>query len=372
VAANVPKGAQGALVSIDRDGAILAMVGGTDYVTSNYNRATLAVRQPGSAFKLFVYLAALEAGYKPDDAVVDEPVTIEGWSPRNSGGTYAGQIDVRTAFAYSKNTVAAQLGNEVGFGAVAGVARRFGITTPVNTMPSMVLGSSDVRLIDMTRAFAMVSAKGVPIEPYGISKIVTTDGRTIYQRAAPSGQPIVPQYVIAGITDLLQTAVNIGTGKAAQIGRPVAGKTGTTTSNKDGWFLGFSSGITTGVWMGRDDAKPVTGLQGGTAPARAFAQYMKFAVAKRPVEKFDTALKLPAWQLEPDDEVIMADPNDYSFVDEQGNLIEPQQGPRPRDGDPGRPEDAGLPPRAANDDFLNEATGKEAPKVRRSNQGPTN
>ena len=371
VVANVPKGAQGALVAMDRDGAILAMVGGTDYVTSNYNRATLAVRQPGSAFKLFVYLAALEAGYKPDDAVVDEPVTIDGWTPRNSGGSFAGQIDVRTAFAYSKNTVAAQLGNEVGFGAIAGVARRFGITTPTNTMPSMVLGSSEVRVIDMTRAFATVSAKGVPIDPYGISKVVTTDGRTIYQRAAPTAQPIVPQYVIAGITDLLQTAVSIGTGRAAQIGRPVAGKTGTTSSNKDGWFLGFSSGITTGVWMGRDDAKPVNGLQGGTAPARAFAQFMKFAVAKRPVEKFDTELKLPAWQLEPDDEQILAAPSDYSFVDEQGNLIEPQENQRPRpNDDPGRPEDAGLPPRAANDDFLNEATGKEGVRVRRGDQLP--
>ena len=371
IIANVPKGAQGALVSMDRDGAILAMVGGTDYVTSNYNRATLAVRQPGSAFKLFVYLAALEAGYKPDDSVVDEPVTIDGWTPRNSGGTFAGQIDVRTAFAYSKNTVAAQLGNEVGFGAIAGVARRFGITTPTNTMPSMVLGSSEVRVIDMTRAFATVSAKGVPIDPYGISKVVTTDGRTIYQRAAPTAQPIVPQYVIAGITDLLQSAVSIGTGRAAQIGRPVAGKTGTTSSNKDGWFLGFSSGITTGVWMGRDDAKPVGGLQGGTAPARAFAQFMKFAVAKRPVEKFDTELKLPAWQLEPDDELILAAPSDYSFVDEEGNLIEPQENQRPRPGDePGRPEDAGLPPRAANDDFLNEATGKEGVRVRRGEQPP--
>ena len=151
---NVPAGTQGALVSMDRDGAVLAMVGGTDYVTSNYNRATLSVRQPGSAWKVFVYLAALEAGYTPASEVVDEPVTIQGWSPRNSGGTYAGKIDVRTAFAYSKNTVAAQLGNEVGFSSVASMARRFGITTPISTVPSMVLGSNEVRLIDMTHAFA--------------------------------------------------------------------------------------------------------------------------------------------------------------------------------------------------------------------------
>ena len=198
--------------------------------------------------------------------MVDEPVTIEGWSPHNSGGTYAGAIDVRTAFAYSKNTIAAKLGEQVGFGMVAGMARRFGITTPVNTMPSMVLGTSDVRLIDMTRAFAAVSAKGNAIEPYGITKVATTDGKVLYTRPALRPQMLVAPYVAAGITDLLQTAVATGTGRAAQIGRPVAGKTGTTSSNKDGWFVGFSSGITTGVWMGRDDARPVPGLQGGAAP----------------------------------------------------------------------------------------------------------
>ncbi len=366
--ANVPAGAQGALVSLDRDGGVLAMVGGTDYVTSNYNRATNAVRQPGSAWKLFVYLAALEAGYTPDDEVVDEPVTIEGWSPRNSGGSYAGKINVRTAFAYSKNTVAAQLGNEVGFSAVASMARRFGITTPITTVPSMVLGTSDVRLIDMTRAFAAVSAKGTSIEPFGITKVVTTDGVVLYQREARPGLPLVPAYVAAGITDLLQSAVSTGTGRAAQIGRPVAGKTGTTSSNKDGWFLGFSSGITTGVWMGRDDAKPVGGLQGGTAPARAFAAYMRVAVANRPVEKFDTEATLPEWQLEPDDETNFGKPGDYYYTDEQGNLVDPGNHPREQEpylgpegpGDNGGP--VAVPPQpAANDDFLDEATGGRVP-----------
>jgi len=385
VAKNAPPGSQGALVSMDRDGAVLAMVGGTDYVTSNYNRAVNAVRQPGSAWKLFVYLAALEAGYKPDDAVIDEPVTIEGWSPHNSGGGYAGKIDVRAAFAYSKNTVAAQLGNEVGFGVVASMARRFGITTPINTMPSMVLGTSDVRLIDMTRAFAAVSAKGTAIEPYGITKVATTDGDVLYEHRSAPGQPLVPEYVAAGITDLLQTAVNTGTGRAAAIDRPVAGKTGTTSSNKDGWFVGFSSGITTGVWMGRDDAKRVPGLAGGTAPARAFSQYMRVATAARPVEKFDTELKLPDWQLEPDDEANFAQsPEDYYYVDEQGNLINPNRKPGVEpDQAPGRPEDNGQlpqdaaapPPPAANDDFLNRAIGKQgaaptAPGVRVWPRGP--
>lgn len=368
IARNVPAGAQGALVSMDRDGAVLAMVGGTDYVTSNYNRAVNAVRQPGSAWKLFVYLAALEAGYTPDDRVVDEPVTIEGWSPRNSGGSFAGEIDVRTAFAYSKNTVAAQLGNEVGFGTVASMARRFGITTPVNTLPSMVLGTSDVRVIDMTRAFAAVAARGNAIEPYGIVKVTNGSGEVLYQRGNPREQMLVPPYVAAGITDLLQSAVATGTGRAAQIGRPVAGKTGTTTSNKDGWFLGFSSGVTTGVWMGRDDAKAVPGLQGGTAPARAFAAYMRVAVAKRPVEQFDTELKLPEWQIEPDDEILLADPDSYYYTDEQGNLVEPGRNSREsRDPGPGEPQVPGgletvpepaVPPPAASRDFLDEATGR--------------
>jgi penicillin-binding protein 1A len=242
---NTPEGLQGALVSMENDGAVRAMVGGTDYVSSIYNRATQAQRQPGSAFKLFVYLAALEAGVKPADPVVDEAITIDNWSPRNSSRRFLGQIDVRTAFAFSINTVAAKLGQQVGFDTVADMARRFGITTPINTHPSMVLGTSDVRLIDMTRAFAAISANGTAVAPYGILKVTTTDGTMIYQREATQPRVLVAPFVAAEMTDLLQTAVNVGTARAAQIGRPVAGKTGTTSSNKDGWFLGFSSGLTT-------------------------------------------------------------------------------------------------------------------------------
>ncbi|MBN91294.1 MAG: penicillin-binding protein [Erythrobacteraceae bacterium] len=386
IKANTPDGAQGALVSMDRDGAVLALVGGTDYVQTNYNRATDALRQPGSSWKLFVYLAALEAGYTPDDRVVDTAVTIDGWSPRNSSGRNVGEIDLRTAFAYSINTVAAQLGNEVGFTSVASMARRFGITTEINTYPAMVLGSNEVRLIDMTRAFAAVSARGESVEPYGILKVETADGELLYQHEKPRSSQLVPDYVAAGITDLLQTAVATGTGRAAQIGRPVAGKTGTTSSNKDGYFVGFSSGVTTGVWMGRDDNTRVGGLQGGTAPARAFAAYMRYAVKDRPVEEFDTDLQLPEWQLEPDDEYMFGDPEDYYFIDEQGNLIEPGTADTPRNDPfaqdfdrtlgPERPNPSNTsqpgpgprppqqPPRGADgapqaigDDFLKEATG---------------
>ena len=371
IEANTPGGAQGALVSLDRDGAILALVGGTDYVASNFNRATTAMRQPGSAWKLFVYLAALEAGYTPEDKVVDTPVTIDGWSPRNANGTNVGETDVRTAFAFSINTVAAQLGNEVGFGTVASMARRFGITSEVNTLPSMVLGSSEVRVIEMTQAFAGVAAKGVPVEPYGITKVTGASGDVLYRREASNRPSQLSDYVVAGITDLLQAAVQTGTGRAAQIGRPVAGKTGTTSSNKDGWFIGFSSGITTGVWMGRDDAKAVPGLQGGRAPAQAFAAYMRYAVKNRPVEEFDVTLELPEWQLEPDEEAMFGEPDDYYYIDEQGNLIEPGR----RDDGAGEPfgiegeRGANAPP-AASQDFLEQATGGSLPQNPRPPREP--
>ena len=323
IVANTPDGTQGALVSLDRDGAVRAMVGGKDYVGSIYNRATQAVRQPGSAFKLFVYLAALEAGHTAADMMVDKEVDIAGWRPRNSSRKFAGEMTLRTAFAYSVNTIAAQLGAEVGTGAIADMARRFGITTPINTNPSMVLGTSDVRLIDMTRAFASVGGNGIAIAPYGITKVTTATGDVLYEHRADTSHVLVAPQVAAQMIDLLQTAVNTGTAKAAQIGRPVAGKTGTTTSNKDGWFLGFSSGITTGVWMGRDDNKPVPGLQGGRNPARAFAQFMTVAVAKRPIEKFQTDVTLPEWQLEPDQEAYFGNADDATAPDASGQAAEP-------------------------------------------------
>ncbi|MCW2410310.1 MULTISPECIES: transglycosylase domain-containing protein [unclassified Sphingobium] len=322
---NVPGGAQGALVSLDRDGAVRALVGGLDYVSSNYNRATVAQRQPGSAFKLFVYLSALEAGYTPETRVVDSPVTINGWSPRNDNRRNVGEIDVRTAFAYSINTIAAKLGMEVGFSTVADMARRFGISTTINTHPSMVLGTSEVHLIDMTQAFASVARKGVAVRPYGILKVTTADGTTLYEHEDDTSRVLVAPWVAAGMTDLMQTAVNTGTGRAAQIGRPVAGKTGTTTSNKDGWFVGFSSGITTGVWMGRDDSRRVGGLAGGRAPARAFAAFMRTAVANRPVENFETEVVLPEWQLEPDEEAY-GSPDNGMMVDENGLPLPPVEG----------------------------------------------
>lgn len=339
VRANAPNGAQGALVALDRDGAVRAMVGGKDYVDSIYNRATQATRQPGSAFKLFVYLTALESGMKPTDTIVDEPVTIGGWTPRNSTRTNLGPVTLREAFSRSINTISAKIGAQLGFSTIADMARRFGISTPISTYPSMVLGTSDVRLIDMTRAFGSVANKGVAISPYGIRKVITADGRLLYQREPGEERVLVAPWVAAEMTDLLQSAVLSGTGRAAQIGRPVAGKTGTTTSNKDGWFVGFSSGLTTGVWMGRDDARAIAGLQGGTAPARAFHDFMTVAVANRPVEAFETQVPIPDWQLTPEEEMYgdtTVDANAMEpLVDENGMPLNP---PAQLPQDPGYPQ----------------------------------
>lgn len=380
---NTPNGAQGALVSLDRDGAVRAMVGGRDYVNSNYNRATVAQRQPGSSWKLFVYMAALESGARVDERVVDEPVSINGWRPRNANGRFSGTMDLRTAFAYSVNTVAVKLGDRVGFSTVANMARRFGISSPLNTHPSMVLGTAEVRVIDMTAAFAGVSAGGYAVKPYGIVRVTTAEGRDLYTHKPDRPAQLVDPWVAAGITDLLQTVVNTGTGRAAQIGRPVAGKTGTTSSNKDGWFLGFSSGITTGVWMGRDDARAVGGLQGGAAPARAFAQYMRSAVADRPVEEFTTAVEMPQWQLEDDNEAYFGDPGKGEGTDNttiyDGEQTAPYDQGKPgrlpweQDETPARdqPRSPTQPEKPRLDrDFIDNATGANDPPERRSSPPP--
>jgi penicillin-binding protein 1A len=364
--ANAPSAAQGALVSLDRDGAVRAMVGGRDYVRSSYNRATQAERQPGSAFKLFVYLTALESGYRPDSAVVDAPLTIAGWTPRNDSGRYSGQVNLRQALAFSLNTVAVRLAQDVGTRAVADMAQRFGITTRINTNPSMALGTSDVRLIDLTRAYASVGSGGVAVSPYGIRRVTTADGTLLYQHQNDDDRVLVAPWVAAQMTDLLQAVVLNGSGRNANLGRPTAGKTGTTSSNKDGWFVGFSSGITTGVWMGRDDSRPVSGLAGGRAPAQAFHDYMVRAVANRPVENLVTNAPAPDWQQEPANEQWSpALPGDEPLVDEDGNPIEPAL-PLPAPVEDPKPADRPRDPEVEEEDrldrqWLDRALDRRAP-----------
>jgi penicillin-binding protein 1A len=232
-------------------------------------------------------------------------------------------VPLRVAFAYSINSVAVRLAQEVGTRSVADMAQRFGITTRVNTNPSMALGSSVVRLIDMTRAYASVGRGGVAITPYGIRRVTTADGTLIYQHQNDETRVLVQPWVAQQMTELLAGVVEHGTGQSAQLGRPTAGKTGTTTSNKDGWFIGFSSGLTTGVWMGRDDNRSLPGLAGGRAPARAFHDFMVRAVANRAPEPFPVDAAAPDWQDEPDNSIWFAPPDDGPLVDADGNPIEP-------------------------------------------------
>ena len=289
----VPNGAQGALTSVDGSGRIRAMVGGLDYAASRFNRATQASRQPGSSFKLFVYLAALETGRTPDELVQDQPIDINGWSPRNSEGAAYGSLSLTEAFAKSVNTIAVQVANSAGFDNVARAAKRLGVSTPINTDPAMALGASEVHLVDMVRAYATIGGGGVAVVPYGIERI-TSGNREIYRHVAEPQQIVAPG-VARDLTTMLQAVVSQGTGRAAAIGRTVAGKTGTTNSSKDGWFIGFSSGITTGVWIGRDDSRPIAGLQGGRAPAAIFAAYMTQATKGLPIPTGELKASIPGW-----------------------------------------------------------------------------
>jgi penicillin-binding protein 1A len=234
----------------------------------------------------------------------------------------------------------------------------------------MALGSSEVRLIDMTRAFAAVAAKGNAVVPYGIKRVTTADGAILYQHPPEEGRVLVAPWVAAQMTDLLQAAVLTGTARAAQIGRPVAGKTGTTTSNKDGWFLGFSSGLTTGIWMGRDDNKAIPGLQGGRAPARAFHDFMVRAVANRPAEAFEIAVQTPAWAVtEPDEETWFEAPDNGQFVNPDGT------GPAASVQPPPREQQEGPPPEEEerlDQDFIDRATDRVRPEPprRRDREAP--
>ncbi|MEE4348949.1 MAG: PBP1A family penicillin-binding protein [Pacificimonas sp.] len=283
-----PEEAQGALVSMTPTGEIRAMMGGRDYVDSNYNRATVAERQPGSAWKLFVYLAAVENGIGPRDFVQDEPITIDGWTPRNYGRGHRGTVTVRQAFAGSYNTVAAQLGQRVGFTNVAMMARRLGIETEISRQPAMTLGTSTVRLIDMTAAYAAVANGGRAVQPYGVTKIETADGRVLYERRTAPARVVLSPWVVTNMTHLLESVVTAGTGRAAAFGKPAGGKTGTTSNNQDGYFVGFTRDLVTGVWMGRDDNQRVAGLTGGSSPARAFASFMTAATSGMPARPLDS------------------------------------------------------------------------------------
>jgi penicillin-binding protein 1A len=270
---NAVAGTQMALVAMRPDGQVVAMVGGRSYAESPFNRATQARRQPGSTFKLFVYLAAIRAGMTPDTLVDDSPVTIDGWSPTNNDGRYRGRITLRQAFALSSNVVAARLADRVGRRAVIKAARDLGITSPLGDQPSLALGTSGVTLIELTGAYAAVAGNALPVTPYGLPR--TEEGwlSAVWNRPGKLGQRERDM-----LLDLLAAAVDSGTGRRAALSIDAFGKTGTTQNARDAIFVGFAGDLVVGVWVGRDDNRPIPGISGGGAPARAWADFMASAI----------------------------------------------------------------------------------------------
>jgi penicillin-binding protein 1A len=274
---------QAALVAIDGEGRIRAYVGGADYADSQFDRATTARRQAGSAFKPFVYLTAMEQGRTPAVMVVDEPVKIGNWEPKNYTNKYLGQITLQTALAQSINTVAARLANEVGTSNVANTARRLGITSKIQLDPSMALGAVEVSPMEMAQAYAPFSNGGFLAKGYGIERIRTASGKVLYDhgvekqaRSAVIGSPAL-QYM----NQMMRTVVSSGTGTRAKVaGYDIAGKTGTTSDYKDAWFVGYTGGFVTAVWTGKDDNTSMKRVTGGGAPAEIWRTFMSAALPR--------------------------------------------------------------------------------------------
>jgi len=267
---------QGAMVVMDGGGAVLAMVGGSSYRKSQFNRVTKAKRQPGSAFKPFVYLAALEHGYTPDTVEVDEPVRIGNWQPENYRRKYMGPVTLETALALSLNTVAAKLAAAVGPEAVAATAHRLGITSALGKDASLALGTSEVTLLELSSAFVRFSNGGYPVTPFAVTRILTRDGRVVYERNGSGFPRAVNYHDLYAMNRMMRLVVTGGTGtRAAFPDFEIAGKTGTSQDYRDAWFIGYTSELIAGVWVGNDDNSPTKKVTGGHLPAEIWRKVME-------------------------------------------------------------------------------------------------
>ncbi len=272
--------AQVALVAMRPDGSVVAMVGGRAYADSGFNRATQARRQPGSTFKLFVYLAALRAGMTPDDRIEDAPLTVDGWSPANSDRRYAGAITLRQAFARSSNVAAVRLAEKVGRDKVIRAARDLGVRSPLRPDPSLALGTSGLTLLELTSAYAAVAADAYPVFAHGLPPEERGWLESLWDRPRHFGDDRRDM-----LLDLLSATVNQGTGRSAALRTQVFGKTGTTQDNRDAIFIGFAGDVVTGVWVGNDDNSPLNGIAGGGLPARIWREFMASAIGSAPLAR---------------------------------------------------------------------------------------
>ena len=267
----------GAVVVMSTDGAVRAMVGGRNYSKSQFNRATQAKRQPGSAFKPIVYLAALEAGFTPEDILEDAPVTIDGWRPSNFDKAYKGDVTLTEAMAQSINTVAVKVTRNTGLARVQQTATRLGLGGDLPQDLSVALGTAETTLLDLTAAYGPFAAGGTPIWPFGIDVIEDRDGTVLYRRDGSGAAVVVNPTMVAQMNTMLSAVLTDGTGKAALLDRPAAGKTGTSQDYRDAWFVGYSADYVAGVWMGNDNGIGMAGVTGGSLPAQLWADVMRTA-----------------------------------------------------------------------------------------------
>ena len=267
---------QGAVIAMEPGGQILAIVGGRNYGESQYNRATSAKRQPGSSFKPFVYLAALEKGLTPDSVREDAPINVRGWRPENSSREYQGHITLQRALALSSNTVAVRLGLEVGPKAVIEVAHRLGVQSELKADASLALGTSDVSLLEMVTAYAPFANGGIRIQPHVILQVKSNNGSILYRRKGASFGRVAELRHIAMMNAMLRETFLTGTAARADVkGYDVAGKTGTSQDHRDGWFVGYSSEIVAGVWFGNDDASPTKRVSGANLPVAVWSEIIR-------------------------------------------------------------------------------------------------
>ena len=315
---------QGAMVVLDTTGAIKAMVGGKSYKRSQYNRATKALRQPGSAFKPFVYLAAMERGYTPDSVEIDEPIRIGDWEPENYKHKYMGEVTLRTALSLSLNTVAAKLASAVGPANVVAVAHRLGITSQLGNDASIALGTSEVTLLELTSAFTPFANGGYTVAPYSVKRIVTRDGRLLYERKGDGLGESVSSGNLGSMNSMLRAVVTDGTAKKAQIeGFDIAGKTGTSQDYRDAWFIGYSTYFVGGVWVGNDDNTPTKTVTGGSIPALVWKDVMNVALAGLTPEPLPGEMYQ---QVETPDPYLVSQDDNMQLPDGQGELPQRQKG----------------------------------------------
>ncbi|SEL55832.1 penicillin-binding protein 1A [Bosea lupini] len=277
---------QGAVVSLAPDGAIRALIGGRDYTKSQFNRATAAHRQPGSSFKPFVYLTALEKGMTPDTIRDDSPVSIKGWEPENYSRTFRGPVTLQTAFAHSLNTVVARLIQEVTPREVVRTAQRLGVNSSLQANPSLSLGTSEVTPLEMTAAYATFANGGQSVLPYVIREVKSTSGKVVYARKANNFGPVIQPQTLSMMNSMFHAVMTGGTGSKVNIpGWEVGGKSGTTQDYRDAWFVGFTGRLVTAVWVGNDDNSTMKRVTGSGLPAEIWGKYMKTAHAgQQPIQ----------------------------------------------------------------------------------------